>query len=170
VPAYALLVASGGPKLKVAEADAAIPGQPNGKNGSSARITGSGDNKTISGAVRGGPFGDFKLTSANGVLHFQFATMNMKGLSQYLSQGLVGLPVVDMTNLNGAYEVQLDISNADMLAANSPPPATADGSASDPSGGSVAASLQKLGLKLEKRKAPIERLIIDHAEKTPTEN
>jgi uncharacterized protein (TIGR03435 family) len=43
--------------------------------------------------------------------------------------------------------------------------------ASEPSGGSsVYASVQKLGLKLEKRKAPVEQLIIDYVEKAPTED
>ena len=34
----------------------------------------------------------------------------------------------------------------------------------------VFASVKKLGLKLEPRKAPVEQLVIDHVEKTPTEN
>ena len=43
-------------------------------------------------------------------------------------------------------------------------------SASDPSGNVVAASVEKLGLKLEARKAPVETIVVDHLEKTPTEN
>jgi len=39
----------------------------------------------------------------------------------------------------------------------------------DPSG-SIFSSIQQLGLKLESRKAPLEFLIVDHVEKTPTEN
>ncbi len=31
-------------------------------------------------------------------------------------------------------------------------------------------SVQQLGLKLEKQKAPIETIIVDSAEKNPTEN
>jgi len=43
--------------------------------------------------------------------------------------------------------------------------------ASDPGGGSsVFGSVQKLGLKLEPRKAKVEQLAIDHVEKTPAEN
>ena len=43
--------------------------------------------------------------------------------------------------------------------------------ASEPTGGSsVFASVQKLGLKLEKRKAAVEQLVIDRVEKTPTED
>jgi len=40
-----------------------------------------------------------------------------------------------------------------------------------PSGGtSIYASVEKLGLKLEERKLPVEQLVIDHIEKTPTAN
>ena len=45
-----------------------------------------------------------------------------------------------------------------------PPPA-------DPSGNStIAEALGKQGLKLEKTKAMVQQLIVDHVEKTPTEN
>jgi len=30
--------------------------------------------------------------------------------------------------------------------------------------------VQQLGLKLDSRKAPVEMIVIDHLEKTPTEN
>jgi len=43
--------------------------------------------------------------------------------------------------------------------------------ASDPGGGlSVFAAVKKLGLRLEPRKAPVEQIVVDHAEKAPTEN
>jgi uncharacterized protein (TIGR03435 family) len=50
------------------------------------------------------------------------------------------------------------------------PGAVSSATASDPSGGGIFAALQKLGLKLEPRKAPMETIVIDHLEKTPTEN
>jgi len=34
----------------------------------------------------------------------------------------------------------------------------------------VAKSVQQLGLRLEARKVPVEKIIVDHVEKTPTEN
>jgi uncharacterized protein (TIGR03435 family) len=42
--------------------------------------------------------------------------------------------------------------------------------ASDPSGAVVSASVEKLGLKLEPRKSPVESIVVDHLEKTPTDN
>jgi uncharacterized protein (TIGR03435 family) len=44
-----------------------------------------------------------------------------------------------------------------------PPPGT-------DSGVSILTSLQALGLKLEKRKAPLEVVVVDRVEKVPTEN
>jgi uncharacterized protein (TIGR03435 family) len=43
--------------------------------------------------------------------------------------------------------------------------------ASDPSASSsIFAAVQRLGLKLDPQKQPLEHLVIDHLEKTPTEN
>jgi uncharacterized protein (TIGR03435 family) len=50
-------------------------------------------------------------------------------------------------------------------------PANAALAASDPGGGaSLKESVQKLGLRLESRKLPIDVMVIDHIEKNPTEN
>lgn len=98
--------------------------------------------------------------------------------------------VVDRTGLKGHYEVSLSLSIAELMAAarragvdagGMPPggagqgggPGGSAGEASDPGGGSgqsVFSSLEKLGLRLESTKAPVQQLIVDHAEKTPTEN
>jgi uncharacterized protein (TIGR03435 family) len=42
--------------------------------------------------------------------------------------------------------------------------------AADPSGSSIFASVQQLGLKLDARKAPLPYIVVDHFEKMPTEN
>ena len=49
-------------------------------------------------------------------------------------------------------------------------PAGLAGAASDPGGSSIFDSVQKLGLKLEPRKVPVEMIVIDKIEKTPTKN
>jgi uncharacterized protein (TIGR03435 family) len=41
---------------------------------------------------------------------------------------------------------------------------------SDPSGSSIFAAVQQLGLKLDSRKLPIDLIVVDSVEKTPTEN
>jgi uncharacterized protein (TIGR03435 family) len=67
--------------------------------------------------------------------------------------------VVDQTGLKGLFEVKLVWTPDDR-----PVP-------DDERGPSVFTAVQEqLGLKLESRKGPMEVLVVDHAEKTPTEN
>jgi uncharacterized protein (TIGR03435 family) len=127
-------------------------------------------------------------------MHLESSMITMAGFADMLTMhthiaGGGGRQVVDMTGLKGKYQVALDISLAEVMAMaqaahreegiSSPmPPASGGGennspasAASEPSGGSsVFASVQKLGLRLEKRNAKVEQLVIDHVEKTPTEN
>ncbi len=75
------------------------------------------------------------------------------------------LPVLDMTGLTGVYNFKFDYvpqrRGADPKA----------DSALDNPGPTLEQVIdEKLGLRLENRKAPIEILIVDHAEKVPTEN
>jgi len=127
-------------------------------------------------------------------LHLESSMVTMAGFADILTKTLQmggggGRQVVDMTGLKGNYQVALDLSLAELMAMAREsareagislpmPPAGGGGedvspaaAASEPSGGSsVFASVQKLGLKLEKRKAPVEQFVIDHVEKTPTED
>ncbi len=69
--------------------------------------------------------------------------------------------VVDMTGLAGEYEIHLEWT---------PAPITA-GPSEQPAGPSLFTAVQEqLGLKLEARKGPLDALVVDHAEKIPTEN
>jgi uncharacterized protein (TIGR03435 family) len=77
-----------------------------------------------------------------------------------------GQPVVDMTGLEGFYEIHLEWTPETLAV-----PGAAEGAAGAQSGPSVYTALQEqLGLKLESRKGPLDILIVDHAEKTPTAN
>ncbi len=70
-------------------------------------------------------------------------------------------PAIDMTGLKGLYDFTIDLSG---LGFNGNPPA-------DTSAPSIFTTVQEnLGLKLQAQKAPIDLLIIDHAEKVPTAN
>jgi uncharacterized protein (TIGR03435 family) len=97
-----------------------------------------------------------------------------------------GRQVIDATGLQGNYQVSVELSLAELMAAarsagvNIPSGpggpggtggAAATAEASDPGGGSsVSKSVEALGLKLDSRKAPVQQVVVDHAEKTPTEN
>jgi uncharacterized protein (TIGR03435 family) len=72
--------------------------------------------------------------------------------------GQVGRPVIDMTGAGGKYSFELYFT-----------PESAS-SADSPEAGIFAALQEQLGLRLEARKGPVEMLIVDHAEKAPTDN
>lgn len=68
--------------------------------------------------------------------------------------------VVDQTGLKGLFDVRLEWTPDDSAAQND---AT--------SGPSIFAALQEqLGLRLERRKGPVDVVVVDHVEKVPTEN
>ncbi|HTX33940.1 MAG TPA: TIGR03435 family protein [Bryobacteraceae bacterium] len=78
---------------------------------------------------------------------------------------IMGAPVIDMTGLKGKYDITVNLAKyaAEMQAtAGSAPP--------DPVTLIMAALEGEAGLKLEKEKIPLEVIVVDHAEKIPTEN
>lgn len=89
-------------------------------------------------------------------------------------------PIVDMTGLTGKYDFTLIFEperNMGMAMAlkgamPSPPPGAgpAPEGADETAPALTTAVQDQLGLKLEPRKAPLDLIVIDHLEKTPTEN
>lgn len=93
--------------------------------------------------------------------HYIGSCISMETFAAFLAR-LVDLPVLDMTGLKGFYDVTLDWF---------PEPKSSADVADTLAGPALPAALQEqLGLKLETRKAPIEMIVVDHAEKLPTEN
>lgn len=191
-PVYALLVAKGGPKLKESEPDppaSTAPAQtPDAPKKSEIvvdqyRISGNmRDGKGVT--VSAGPSGQMHITMVDGKMHLEAAKMTMARLAE-AATNFVGKPVIDMTGLQGNYQVALDLSLDDLrnvakaagaIMPGGPAPGPGPGvgagllDASDPSGSSIFESIQKMGLKLEARKAPLPFIVVDHLEKTPTEN
>jgi len=92
---------------------------------------------------------------------------------------VVDRPVIDQTELKGEYMLSMEPivrewnqqltarAKARSAAANGGAPADA---APDPLGSGAFAIVQGLGLKLDPRKLSLPLLVIDHVEKTPTEN
>ncbi len=76
--------------------------------------------------------------------------------------------VVDNTNLKGSYEASFDIS----MDAPPPPPGGGNGGPmlEAPRPNPMLQVVEQLGLKLEPRKDQVEMIVIDHIEKTPTDN
>jgi uncharacterized protein (TIGR03435 family) len=196
-PVLGLVVGKGGPKMKEStgtlapiDEDAPLkPGEmkmdtPEGP----ARITRNSDgSSTVNLGAKG--IITQRMDAQTQTLHLESTMVTMDGFAEMLTNimtmgGGGGKQVVDMTDLKGNYQVAVDVSLADLMAMmraqgmNMPwggggagGGGTGPAAASDPAGGStVFESVQKLGLKLEQRKAKVEQVVVDHAEKTPTEN
>lgn len=178
---YALVVGEGGPKLKESAPLPVASAPPQGVTGSSTMsITqnkGGGGTASngdgLSQTVTPSPDGKFLHVSVSGATLDQLA----EGLSP-----MAGQPIINDTGLKGRYDVNLDISMQEVMAVQrrlgvGGPPAAAGGGdpsrpaddASDP-GTSIFEAFKKVGLKLERRKEPLLRIVVDHCEKMPTDN
>jgi uncharacterized protein (TIGR03435 family) len=190
-PVLALVVAKGGPKMKEStDAPLAIdensplkPGEmtTEGPDGPIRMTVGKQGEATVNMGLKGSMH--YKVDPATMTMHLDATQLQMDGLADMLTQfsqitGGGGKQVVDMTDLKGYYQLTIDFSLAELMAMaraqgmDVPPlPGAAPGQASDPSGSSsIFSAVQALGLKLEQRKAMTMQLVIDHIEKTPTEN
>jgi uncharacterized protein (TIGR03435 family) len=199
-PVLALVVGKGGPKLKPsAEKPLAIdesapmkPGELN-MDGPDGPVRVKVDLTTGSSVVDMGLKGkmSYKVDAPTQTMHIEFSMTTMTGFAEMMTQlmtqlggGVAGRQVVDMTGIQGNYDASLEISLAEILALArsagmdipAPPPGAAGAAgngpvASDPGGGtSVTDAVQSMGLKLESRKAVVDQFVVDHVEKTPTEN
>jgi uncharacterized protein (TIGR03435 family) len=167
-PVYVLEVAKGGlkmpesaPDLDAANADAKAP----------LNITGGGSAQGVSVNLGRGSSYTFSNNK------FEAKRLTMAALAASLER-FMDRPIVDMTDLKASYDLALDVTPEDYQAmliraavtagVVMPPQALRflDG-ASVPS---LFEAMQKLGLKLDARKAPLDLLVIDEARKTPTEN
>lgn len=123
-----------------------------------------------------------KVDGDTGTMHLTSNGMTMAGFASMLTTlgGGNGRQVVDQTGLTGNYDLGVDFSLSDLVSSLHEqgieipvgPGAGGGGSAaSDPNGDTtVSEALAKIGLKLEKSKAMIEQLVVDHVEKAATEN
>jgi len=199
-PVLALVVGKGGPKLKAsAEKPVAIdeaaplkPGEMKA-DGPDGPVRVKVDLSTGSSVVDMGLKGkmSYKLNPATQSFHIDFSMTTMTGLADMMTQlmtqlggGTSSKQIVDMTGIQGNYDASIEISLAEIIAlaraAGADIPALPPGAAgpagnvpvaSDPGGGtSITDAVQSMGLKLESRKAVVDQLIVDHIEKTPTEN
>jgi uncharacterized protein (TIGR03435 family) len=107
--------------------------------------------------------------SSGSRIHAEHLTMPQ--FAEILSRRL-GRPVLDMTKLAGAYRVNLEWAAENETAKPDKPAKAVSGTAkADTDRPSIFTALQEqMGLRLQARKAPVQVVVIDHIEKTPTEN
>ena len=196
----ALVLAKDGPKLEQGTAPTAVdidaPLKPNEVKIASPdgpiRVTRNPDGSATMNMGAKGIINQ-RLDIQNGTMHLDSSMVTMEGFADMLTNifqmgGGGSQRVVDQTGLKGNYKIALDLSLAEIMAiarsqgllegmnvpgsgGAAPSNASAVPTASDPSGSlSIYQSVEKLGLKLDDRKATVSQLVIDHIEKTPTEN
>ncbi|HEY3837711.1 MAG TPA: TIGR03435 family protein [Bryobacteraceae bacterium] len=199
-PVYALVVGKNGPKMKAADPVVAPPPPPPADGASTKmsmvvptpdgdmRVTPNPDGRGAT--MSGGAFGQMKITvGEGGMMRLEFASVTMTSFAEILTR-FSERPVIDMTELKGNYQLALDLSMEEMrnimraqaaqmgiavpmggghMGGDGGKGGPAD-SASTPSGNSILGAVQQLGLKLEPRKTAIDTVVVDHLEKTPTDN
>jgi uncharacterized protein (TIGR03435 family) len=178
-PVLALVVGRNGLKLPKAgaEADASIPEAP----GDQPVYTPQGDARALKN-------GDIVVTSSEygpmhggrgptGAMQWEYSKLTMPALTALLAPHL-DRPVVDMTNLKGSYRLvfqnqRREDGGASGAKKSGPPEESADVSnprRNDTFGEALIMAIERGGLKLEARRAPVETIVVDRLEKTPTGN
>jgi uncharacterized protein (TIGR03435 family) len=166
LPAYDLVVAKGGSKLK--EPEKAVPG-------AQAPARGFLPDKDGWATL---PPGRPDTLSADGPLGTRVAArMQPPAILTGMLEGLLGRQVVDKTGLTGTFDFVLAFALPAEFQRpappDAPPPSGQGGlldAASDP-GTSIATALEsQLGLKLESGRGTVQVLVVDHVNKTPTED
>jgi len=98
--------------------------------------------------------------SPNGIGRIEVKHGTMASLANTLTR-ILGRPVVDLTGLTAVYDFDLEYAPEDANIVISKP---------DEGGVSVFASIQNLGLTLSAQKPPLDAIVVDRAEKVPSEN
>jgi uncharacterized protein (TIGR03435 family) len=166
---YDLVVAKNGPKLKP-------PIEPASPNGQPPAPGPPGRDKEGYPVL---PPGRQGMAMMNGKARLYDPGMTMEMLATRLG-GQMRKPVTDATGLTGKYEIALSWAFEMMRSAAPLGPAAVGGgntpmpTASIPDGDSgptlEKAIQDQLGLRLEAKKGAVDFLVVDHVEKTPSEN
>jgi uncharacterized protein (TIGR03435 family) len=166
LPVYALVEGKG--PLKLTE-DALDPETADSKGAVNAAATGSADGVSVN-LGRGAyyTFADNKFEAKK-----MSIVMLCAQLERYMDR-----PILNMTELKSTYDVTLKLTPEDYqamlirIAVNSGivlPPRVLQYMESS-SIGSLFEAVQQVGLKLDSRKAPLDLIVVDQAQKTPTDN
>jgi uncharacterized protein (TIGR03435 family) len=179
LPAYALVVSKGGPKLTEAVDDPPVTADGGGPGG--PRVAGGPGGFGGPGPRGGGPMRN-GMMMMRGMGHLEAKGIPISQFADIMSRQL-SRPVEDQTGLKGNYDFKLDYTpdestNGSAMRMGMPMPmprpeggGEGRGPNPDDSGVSLFTAVQtQLGLKLEAKKLPLDMLMVDHAEKVPTEN
>jgi len=155
---YELTVPKNGPKFKESSlTKAAIPASPD------SELDADGfpivpDGRTSMGGI------------FNGVIRMTYRKETMADLTEALAR-MLNSPVTDATGLKGEYDFRLFWSRRmESGGGGAPTSAAAVDGAGETAPTLIGAVESQLGLKLVRKKGPVEMLVIDHVEKVPTEN
>jgi uncharacterized protein (TIGR03435 family) len=171
---YQLMVARNGPKFKASGTEAATPA------GGTSLPPGPGGPPPLDkdGYPITPPGRESMMAILPGRARIRAVQETMPQFAARLSNFL-GQPVNDATGLKGKYDFLLSWSPEEgrSFVAGAPPPPpylVPDGpptSAPQEMGPTLFTALQQqLGLRLERKKAPVELLVIDHIERSPAKN
>jgi uncharacterized protein (TIGR03435 family) len=164
---YALVVAKGGITLKPAGPPVADSDTPSGALGFFGDIrtrtipnpNGNGSTTTIANPRMGTVL---EAEGRNRTQQWHAPSISLAGLADLLDRvAPLSLPIIDMTALKGRYELILEVSLDRVNPAVDMESHILD---------AFNEGLRRLGLRLERRTAPIETLVVDNALKLPTVN
>lgn len=174
-PVYTLTQAKSGIKFKQAAPEPIKVEEP--------RIAGVGPTtvkRTADGDVtQGSSTGALRRTFGPNGIHLEWDRITLQAFADMLST-MLGTQVIDKTRLTGTYQLGFDMTTPEAVQAAksrrtetepvaAPSQDNGESRASDPVG-NIIQSVQPLGLRLEKGTAPIDYFVVDHLEKSPTEN
>jgi len=192
LPMYALVVGKSGPKMKESP-----PDDPDAKDGSGPKDQGSSDadvqkaKQALENAMRtvgkDGAMPQLPPGMGQGTRVMMMpGRMSMMVTKQTMAQFAESLgnqmdrPVVDQTGLTKNYDFTLEYApesggRGPMGTPLPAPPQSGDGGLPRETDSQSAPSLftalqEQMGLKLEQKKGSVDLLVVDHVEKTPTEN
>jgi len=189
LPMYSLIVTKNGPKLKESPPETPVAAPVDGDDVPKAPpppLPGPGQMKfdaegfpILPLPVGGGRGGIFQMMMP-GRSRLIAQRQTMQDLAERLSSALTK-PVTDATGLKAKYDFTLTFSpeglNSGMFGGAPPPPPPGGGGRSlenmpdvEPPQDLFSAIQAQLGLKLDPKKGPVELIVVDKAEKTPTEN
>ena len=171
---YALLVGKNGPRLKAHEEDTvaqptdqAAPAPPNPQ-----RLTNKGVGRDGFAELPAPYDRHSYLLAGPGKFKLNASGDTMENFAEMLAQPWLSLPVVDMTGLKGRYDFTI------YFAPENPSFGRGARGGIDPSPSAaepvdvptIFQAVDGLGLRLERKKIPVETLFVDEFQRVPTEN